>query len=73
MSDYAVSCYEEGCKLETELAAVTAQRDRLAEAMREMWPFIEEDDYGTLNAPAFGAAIKKYKQSLDAVKGASDE
>jgi hypothetical protein len=33
MSVYAGSCYEEGCKLENELAAVTAQRDRLADAL----------------------------------------
>jgi hypothetical protein len=33
MSVYARSCYEEGCKLERELATVTAQRDRLAEVM----------------------------------------
>jgi hypothetical protein len=34
MSVYARSCYEEGCKLENELATVTAQRDRLADALR---------------------------------------
>jgi hypothetical protein len=33
MSVYARICYEEGCKLENELAAVTAQRDMLAEAL----------------------------------------
>jgi hypothetical protein len=35
MSVCARSCYEVGCKLENELAAVTEQRDRLAEALRE--------------------------------------
>jgi hypothetical protein len=35
MSVYARSCYEEGCKLERELTTVTAQRDRLAEALKE--------------------------------------
>ncbi len=29
-------CYREGCKLERELAAVTEQRDRLAESLREL-------------------------------------
>jgi len=118
-SECATSCYDEGCKLEIELAdairerdearAIAAkyedryfstlkerdeargqrdrlaeilgdmktlaeitkerdeareQRDRLAEALREMWPFIEEDDLGSMNTPAFGAAIHKYKQAL---------
>ena len=36
MSVYARSCYEEGCKLEHALAAVTEQRDRLAEALRSI-------------------------------------
>jgi hypothetical protein len=34
-------CYREGCKLERELATVTEQRDRLAEALRE----IANEDY----------------------------
>jgi chromosome segregation ATPase len=54
-----------------DIAEVREQRDRLADAMREMWTFIEEDDYGSLNTPAFSAAIKKYKQALDDVKGES--
>jgi hypothetical protein len=29
-------CYREGCKFERELTAVTEQRDRLAEALREL-------------------------------------
>jgi hypothetical protein len=29
-------CYREGCKLERELTAATEQRDRLAEALREI-------------------------------------
>jgi hypothetical protein len=29
-------CYREGCKLERELTAATEQRDRLAEALREL-------------------------------------
>jgi hypothetical protein len=28
-------CYREGCKLERELAAVTEQRDKLAEELKE--------------------------------------
>ena len=52
---------------------IEQQRDTLADAMREMWPFIEEEDYGSMNTPAFSAAIKKYKQALDEVKGGSDE
>jgi hypothetical protein len=33
MSKFASSCYDEGCKLERELTAMTEQRDRLAEAL----------------------------------------
>ena len=43
MSKYAFNCYDEGCNLERELAAVTKerdeareQRDKLAEALREV-------------------------------------
>jgi uncharacterized protein YydD (DUF2326 family) len=43
------------------------QRDRLAEAMRQMWPFIEEDDYPNCNTPAFNAAILKYKEALQSL------
>jgi len=54
-------------QLERELTAVTYQRDRLAEAMRQMWPFIEEDDYPNCNTPAFNAAILKYKEALQSL------
>jgi hypothetical protein len=61
-------CSREGSKLERELAAVTEQRDRLAEAMRAMWPFIEEDP------PCGGKSeIQQYLQALAAVEGGSDE
>jgi chromosome segregation ATPase len=43
------------------------QRDRLAEALRQMWPFIEEDDYPNCNTPAFNAAILKYKEALQSL------
>jgi DNA repair exonuclease SbcCD ATPase subunit len=46
------------------LASITEQRERLAEALRQMWPFIEEDDYPSCNTPAFNAAILKYKQAF---------
>jgi hypothetical protein len=50
--------------LECELDAMTGQRDRLAEAMRAMWPFIEEDP------PCGGKSeIQQYLQALAAVKG----
>ena len=52
---------------ESELTAVTEQRDRLAEAMRQMWPFIEEDDYQNCNTPSFNAAILKYKEALQSL------
>lgn len=58
-------------KLGRDLTQAREQRDTLADAMREMWPFIEEDDWGTMNTPAFSAAIKKYKQAIDEVKGES--
>ena len=55
-------------ELERDLTAVTEQRDRLAEAMRAMWPFIEEDP------PCGGKSeIQQYLQALAAVKGGSDE
>jgi hypothetical protein len=56
-----------GDKHEQEMAAVTEQRDRLAEALRQMWPFIEEEDYPNCNTPAFNAAILKYKQALQSL------
>jgi hypothetical protein len=43
------------------------QRDRMAEAMRQMWPFIEEDNYQNCNTPAFNAAILKYKEALQSL------
>ena len=49
------------------------QRDRLAEAMESMWPFIEEDDHPNCNTTAFSMAIAKYKEALAAVKGGGDE
>jgi hypothetical protein len=56
-----------GRELERELAAVTEQRDRLAEALMQMWPFVEEDDYPNCNTPAFNAAILKYKQAIQSL------
>jgi hypothetical protein len=50
-----------------ELKAVTEQRDRLADALRQIWPFIEKDDYPIWNTPAFNAAILKYKQALQSL------
>jgi chromosome segregation ATPase len=58
---------EEVERLKLELTAVTKQRDRLAEALRQMWPFIEEDDYPNCNTPAFNAAILKYKEALQSL------
>jgi hypothetical protein len=59
--------------LERELIAVTEQRDRLAEALRQMWPFIEEDDYPNCNTPAFNAAILKYKEALQSLTTNADD
>jgi hypothetical protein len=53
--------------MERELTAVTEQRDRLVDAMRQMWPFIEEDDYPNCNTPEFNTAILKYKQALQSL------
>jgi hypothetical protein len=51
-------------QLERELTEAREQRDRLAEAMRAMWPFIEEDP------PCGGKSeIQQYLQALAAVKG----
>jgi|688.fasta_scaffold278242_3 hypothetical protein len=51
-----------------EIQGLEQQRDRLAEAMRAMWPFIEEDP------PCGGKSeIQQYLQALAAVKGGSDE
>jgi len=49
------------------LASVTEHRDRLAEALLQMWPFIEEDDYPNCNTPEFNAAILKYKEALQSL------
>ena len=65
-SKYAAH-HAEAERLTSEINAVTEQRDRLAEAMRQMWPFIEEDDYPNCNTPAFNAAILKYKQALQSL------
>jgi hypothetical protein len=46
-----------------ELTAVTEQRDRLAEALRELWK----------NHTLHGAAYELIEQALAAVKGGSDE
>jgi len=40
-------CYREGCKLERELAAVTEQRDMLAEAL---WSMLNQDDGSAIRA-----------------------
>jgi hypothetical protein len=56
MSVFAKSCYEEGCKLENELTAVTEQRDRLAEDMRKVvtaWDcseWLDENDFEAFRA-----------------------
>ena len=53
MSVHARSCYEEGCKLERELTAVTEQRNRLAEALRV--------------ATAYPLTESWYKQAIEAL------
>jgi len=58
---------------EAQMDEVTKQRDALAQAMNEMWLFIEEDDHPNCNTPAFNAAIVKYKAALAAVKGGGDD
>ena len=40
-------CYREGCKVERELATVTEQRDRLAEAL---WRMLNQDDMSAIRA-----------------------
>jgi len=40
-------CYREGCKVERELATVTEQRDRLAEAL---WSMLNQDDMSAIRA-----------------------
>jgi len=50
-----------------EIFIARNQRDRMAEAMRQMWPFIEEDNYQNCNTPAFNAAILKYKEALQSL------
>jgi hypothetical protein len=51
MRVHAKSCYEEGCKLERELATITEQRDRLAEiVIRIGWPARgTADDFATVS------------------------
>ncbi len=50
-------------RLEAELAAVTEQRDRLVEALRELWD----------NHTLYGAAYELIEKALAAVEGGSDE
>jgi hypothetical protein len=60
-------CYREGCKLERELATVTKQRDRLAEALRGI-----KNELG-VPQPEYPApvanAVRIASQALAAVKG----
>lgn len=59
---------DEQCRVSSVCRELREQRDRLAEAMRAMWPFIEEDP------PCGGKSeIQQYLQALAAVKGGSDE
>lgn len=59
---------DEQCRVSSVCLELREQRDRLAEAMRAMWPFIEEDP------PCGGKSeIQQYLQALAAVKGGSDE
>jgi hypothetical protein len=64
----ATECRSNLLRMKQELADARKQRDTLAEAMTQMWPFIEEDDAPACNTPAFNAAIAKYKAALAAVK-----
>jgi hypothetical protein len=62
-------CYaNDMAKLERELTAVTEQRDRLAEALRELLT-TGDNGYGTPTDKAWEMA----EQALAAVEGGSDE
>ena len=50
-------------RLEAELAAVTEQRDRLAEVLNDLWH----------NYSLTGAACELIEKALAAVKGGSDD
>lgn len=48
-------------------AELRKERESLLEVMREMWPFIAEDDYGEDgNTSAFSLALKHYRAILNA-------
>lgn len=67
-------CYREGCKLERELAAVTEQRDRLAEALRHALRFVRAFDSEHESAMDDKWAIQNQcEKALTSVKGGSDE
>ncbi len=53
-------CYREGCKLERELAAVTEQRDKLAEELKEA-----QDTIGLMLKDSSCCTIPRYtKENL---------
>ena len=58
-------CYREGCKLERELAAVTEQRDMLAEAIRKHRDELELTSGDSVDRILWNA--------LSAMEGGSDE
>lgn len=62
----AVEKYQAAVKQMHEAAS---QRDRLAEAMTEMWAFIEEDYFPNCVTQSFESAVQKYNTALAAVKG----
>jgi predicted ATP-dependent endonuclease of OLD family len=43
------------------------QRDRLAEAMKQMWPFIKEHEHRSCNTPEYNVAILKYREALQSL------
>jgi hypothetical protein len=70
-------CYREGCKVERELASVTEQRDRLAEACKLLMRVIgdpnasAEDWWATEDE--VNAAWNSGSEALAAVEGGKDD
>ena len=64
--------YSERRNLEKQLNEARGQRDQLAESMRKMWPFIEEDYYPNCSTPPFADAVAEYRSALAELEGGAE-
>jgi hypothetical protein len=59
-------------KWQARAEKVESEARALRETLREMWPFIEEDDLGGYNTPAFNRAFEHYRAALTSAPEAPD-